>query len=278
MKMKKLINLFMKPGAASLAIKETLERDLQPEGFEISRVVRKDASFNAVIGGDGTFLKAVHESHFSEIPFWGINTGTLGFFQESDAASLGRNLQKLVHGQYFKDELLLLHAEIVTGSWTYQRWCVNEFAVKSKVHKTVHAKLSVDDIPLLHLAGDGLIFSTPSGSTAYNLSAGGAILYQTLDGYQITPLDQLQSKSYDALPASIVLPSSSESVVSFTPEEAKRIVLMFDGREELFTDLRFIRFTMPGKTIKRILFSQHWYWYNLKDKLIGSSDAKTSHS
>ncbi|WP_304263227.1 NAD(+)/NADH kinase [Kallipyga massiliensis] len=266
--MTKIINLFIKPSPPALAIRDHIVNYLVPQGFRISPVYLDHADYNLVIGGDGTFLHAVHKSHFSTIPFCGINTGTLGFFQESDLDSLDKNLKKLVDGVYHMDELLLVEAEVETSSWTYRRWCVNEFSVQSPKKKTVHFTLSVDQVPLLHLAGDGLIVSTPSGSTAYNLSAGGSILYQTLKGYQITPLNQLRSKTYEALPSSIVLPSSAETEVSFPQDEKDKALLVTDGVEEHFLGLKKITFRQTGKKIHRILFNSNWYWYNLKDKLI----------
>lgn len=268
--MTKTVNLFIKPSQPALAIRDRIVEFLQPHGFRISPVYLDDADYNVVIGGDGTFLHAVHKSNFSTIPFCGINTGTLGFFQESDLQTLDKNLKKLVEGNYHVDKLLLVEAEIETSSWTYHRWCVNEFSVQSSKRKTVHFTLTVDNIPLLHLAGDGLIVSTPSGSTAYNLSSGGSILYQTLKGYQVTPLNQLRSKTYEALPSSIVLPSSAETVVSFPPDEKDKAILVTDGMEEHFLGLKKISFRQTDKIIHRILFNSNWYWYNLKDKLIGS--------
>lgn len=268
--MSKIINLFIKPSPVALSIRDRLVQFLEPHGFRISSLFLENADYNVVIGGDGTFLHAVHKSDFSNIPFCGINTGTLGFFQESDLKSLDSNLKKLVQGDYYTDELLLVEAEIETSSWTYHRLCVNEFSIQSLENKTIHFNLSVDKISLLHLAGDGLIVSSPSGSTAYNLSAGGSILYQTLKGYQITPINQLRSKTYQALPSSIVLPSEAETQVVFPSEEEDKAILMTDGMEEKFLGLKRISFRQTGKKIHRILFNSNWYWYNLKDKLIGS--------
>ena len=266
--MKKIINLFTKPITASEQIIKKLPLYFPEDKYEFSYVYDPGAVLNLVIGGDGTFLKAVHTSNFSPIPFLGINTGTLGFYQESDYQNLDKNMQRLLSGEYSYDKLMLIKARAFTESWTYERFCVNEFAVKANDHKTLHFSLSVDGISLINMAGDGLLVSTPSGSTAYNLSAGGSILYQTLKGYQITPISPLRSKTYDALPASIVLPSSAKSSLTFGADDSSHVDLITDGSSDHFLALKRLEFEQTDKTIRRIVLSPNWYWYNLKDKLI----------
>lgn len=266
--MKKIINLFTKPISASEEIIKKLISYFPEKDYEFSYVYDPNAVLNLVIGGDGTFLTAVHTSNFSSIPFLGINTGTLGFYQESDYRNLDENMQHLIKGEYSYDKLMLIKAKAITEAWTYERLCVNEFAVRANDHKTLHFSLSVDGISLINMAGDGLLISTPAGSTAYNLSAGGSILYQTLRGYQITPISPLRSKSYEALPASIVLPSSAKCSLTFSHEDSYHVDLVTDGNSDHFLGLKRLEFEQTNKTITRIVLSPNWYWYNLKDKLI----------
>lgn len=262
------VNLFTKPVPQSIILQKQLQDFLKDKNCKINRIFQQDALYNVVIGGDGTFLRAAHESDFSKIPFVGINTGHLGFFQESDAESMGTNLKKLFSGDYYIDELNLIKATIVTSSWTYELWCVNEFALKSSNEGVGRFDVSIDGVPLINQSGDGLMISTPSGSTAYNLSAGGSILYQTLQGFQITPISPLHSKSYNCLPASLVVPSGSVCTVSFGSMDTEKLELAFDGRLRVFHGLKKVIFTQPGRAISRVAFNPNWYWYNLKEKFL----------
>lgn len=262
------VNLFTKPVPQSIVLQNQLQAFLKKNNCKINRIFQEDALYNVVIGGDGTFLRATHESGFSKIPFVGINTGHLGFFQASDADSLETNLQKLVRGDYYIDELNLIKATVETSSWTYELWCVNEFAIKSTNEAVGRFDVSIDGVPLINQSGDGLMISTPSGSTAYNLSAGGSILYQTLQGYQITPIAPLHSKSYNCLPASLVVPSGSVCTVFFGSMDTENVELAFDGIVKIFHGLRKITFTQPGRAISRVAFNPNWYWYNLKEKFL----------
>lgn len=266
--MKRLINLFVRQGELSSQIKEQIRPVFEQAGYELRRIYTDKAAFNVVIGGDGTFLRAIHDSGFSSIPFLGINTGHLGFFQEVSLDSLHESLEKLFADDYHIDSLHLLQAEIRTTSWFYRMYSVNEFAITTSDTKLLHTQLSLDGVPVMNQSGDGLLISTPSGSTAYNLSAGGSILYQTLDGYQITNLSPIRSTSYSSLPASLVVPSSSQCTVQFDPKDGNRIRVTSDGVMNSYKGVRELHFCVPNRTIQRIVFNPTWYWNNLKEKLL----------
>lgn len=262
------VNFFVKPGNPSAVLRDRVSCLFQDHGYEVSYIFRQDADFNVVIGGDGTFFRAVHTSHFSPIPFLGINTGSLGYFQEIDSQHIDSYMDRLFQGDYQVQSLGLLAARAETSSWTYDYQAINEFTITTSDQKILRTHLAFNEIPLIQQAGDGLIFSTPAGSTAYNLSAGGSILYQTLDGYQVQSLAPIRSKTFNSLPASIVVPSSTVSTVTFPAADAERAVLVIDGIRDTFVGLRKIQIWAPDQSIQRIVFNPHWYWYNLQDKLI----------
>lgn len=266
--MKKTINLFMNNQPQTIEMKNKIAAFLHDEGYTLSRIYSDKADFNIVIGGDGTFLRAVRESGFSTIPFVGINTGHLGFFQEIDSENWKIYLQLLIDGQYSLDRLQLLRAKIDTLSWTYTVDVVNEFFVSANDYHLLKVVLEFDGVPIIDQYGDGIIVSTPSGSTAYNLSAKGAILYQTLEGFQLTTVSPIQSKRYDSLPSSIVVPSRSVLKLLVEDVDRDRISFLADGVIHHFRGVKSIEFTAPKQHIQRVAFTRNWYWYNLKDKFL----------
>ncbi|MDY3052617.1 MAG: NAD(+)/NADH kinase [Ndongobacter sp.] len=266
--MGKIVNLFANHTSRSGAVKNRVIDVLHKNGFEVSRIYHSDAVYNIVLGGDGTFLRAVRNSSFSSIPFVGINTGHLGFFQEIDAERLDEYFELLARGSFHLDQLHLLRARVETDSWTYEVLAVNEFAITSSETRMLHFQVQFDQIPLIDLAGDGILLSTPAGSTGYNLSAGGSILYQTLDGFQFAVVASGKSRRYHTLPASIVVPSSSVCTVHPDREDCDAIKLVVDGLEQHYRGLRSIRIDQPEQTIRRVVFRPDWYWFNLKDKFL----------
>ncbi len=265
--MNRKINLFMKPGADSIPVHSRVESFFEEHGFKIYHLYQDDCAFNIVIGGDGSFLRAVHMSRFSAIPFVGINTGHLGFFQEISVSNLEEYLNLLIQGQFEISPLALLSAEIQTSSWTYHLKAVNEFVIQSNDFKMLHLNLSIDDVPFINSSGDGMIISTPAGSTAYNLSAGGSILHQTLSGYQVAAISPLRSRSYDSLPSSLVLPATSRTTLHTEPKDWDRIKIICDGQAHHFLEVKKITLYVPEETVQRVVFHRNWYWHNLREKL-----------
>ena len=110
--MTNIINIFKNKSRYTNTIFQKVRKILQKQGFKVSTYYNEDAFLNLVIGGDGTFLNAVHLSKFSSIPFIGINTGHLGFYQEIEVDMLEEFVDCLVKGQYQTEELTVLESRI----------------------------------------------------------------------------------------------------------------------------------------------------------------------
>ncbi|WP_019189829.1 NAD(+)/NADH kinase [Levyella massiliensis] len=262
-----IINLFVKPSPESREAHRRVEAYFEDHGFAISRLYNEKARYNIVIGGDGSFLRAVHSTHFSSIPFLGINTGHLGFFQEITLSDLEEYLELLRLHRYEIHHQDVLCCTVETTAWTYRLLAVNEFLISSNDDHILHLNVGVDGVDFINSSGDGLMLSTPAGSTAYNLSAGGSILHQMLRGYQITALHPVRSKSFDSLPSSLVLPAESKTVLTIDGRDAERIKLICDGVKHAFRGVKRLTFSVPEERIQRIIFRSNWYWKNLRDKL-----------
>ncbi|MDY6145974.1 MAG: NAD(+)/NADH kinase [Peptoniphilaceae bacterium] len=265
--MKKVVNLFVKPNARSIKNKDRTEQFFLNKGYAISRYYNEEAQCNIVMGGDGSFLRAVHMTDFSPIPFLGINTGRVGFFQEIDLTNMEYYLNQYIEGNFRLDRLSLISADVETTSWTYRLLAVNELLIRPSDQKLLVLDLSIDNHPFIRTSGDGLMASTPSGSTAHNLSAGGSILHQSLNGYQLTMMSPIRSKSYDALPASVVVPSTTQAALRFDEADMDRIEIQYDGVRRRIFGIKRILIHEPEQLIHRISFEPNWYWRNLREKL-----------
>lgn len=140
-------------------------------------------SFIIVVGGDGSILKTARFCSEHTIPFFGFNVGRVGFLAQANAEEIEFVLEKLLKHEYKIDKRMLLQAK------NKNLTALNEIVVKgSNIARTSDILLEIDDRKVCEYRADGLIISTPTGSTAYNLSAGGPIVYPNLDTIMITPI------------------------------------------------------------------------------------------
>lgn len=268
---KSLINLYQNDNEKSKTISALIQDKFIQQGFQISFDAEPNAELNLCIGGDGAFLRAVHKSKFSPIPFVGINTGHLGFYQEILIPNIDDFIHDFIHYNYEIESLDLIDATFYfeNSDKTVSHRALNEFVVKSTDSSIIHLEVYIDGNHLQSFAGDALLMSTPSGSTAYNFSAGGSILYHSLKGFQLTPLAPLNSKAYRSLLNSVVLPGNAVLKLKQGREErSKPILLLIDGVSIVYEGIDYIEFTISDTSINKLIFDQNWYWINVKDKFL----------
>ena len=264
----KLINIISNKNYESRETKNKLIYKLRKNGFETSERYDKDAILNICIGGDGAFLRAVHRNAFPIIPFVGINTGHLGFFQELQPSEIDEFISMYLAKAYIVEEICMVDAKVCTKEKCYYLTGINEIAVKGVKSKVIHIEMYIDNNHLQRVSGDGLIVSTPSGSTAYNFSAGGSIVYPSISSLQITPLAPINSSAYRSLPNSIIV--SGESTIKIRPElkYENSILVVNDGMEFKYDNIEEVQMTMSNKHVNRLTFSKDSYWNNLKSKFL----------
>lgn len=139
-----------------------------------------------VIGGDGTLLRFASAAAFRDIPLLGVNLGRIGFLSEIASDGFSEAIQKIRAGDYRTETRMMLSCGI-NGEECAN--CLNDFLVfKQSFSGTIHVDLFCDGQPVGSVFSDGIIASTPTGSTAYNLSAGGPVVTQNLDSIIVTPV------------------------------------------------------------------------------------------
>ena len=161
----------------SLCLPFDVDRSYElPKDLRFSRLERELNSADAVIcfGGDGTILHTAKAATKRGIPILGVNIGTMGFLAELESAELSQ-LPKLATGDYRLDPRMMLDVTVQRDrDIIFHDICLNDVVVtKGAVARIVYLSVECDGVQALTCGGDGVIISTPSGSTAYNLSAGG---------------------------------------------------------------------------------------------------------
>lgn len=142
------------------------------------------------LGGDGTFLKAARKVYNSGLPILGINLGNLGFLTEVDKNAIPHAIGHLLRGEYEVEERLMLDAEIwKKGVKAASEVALNDVVIsRGSISRILHVRVHINDVFADMFPGDGLIVASPTGSTAYSLSAGGPIVEPDADLMIVTPI------------------------------------------------------------------------------------------
>jgi NAD+ kinase len=264
----RLINIISNKNYESRKTARLLSTKLRDNSLIPTEVYSKDAELNICIGGDGAFLRAIHRNAFPEIPFVGINTGHLGFFQEISPKEIDTFIERYLLGDYQTENIFLVDAKVCTKKKCFYLTGVNEIVIKGVKSKIVHLDVFIDNNHLEKFSGDGLIVSTPAGSTGYNFSAGGSIVYPNLSSLQITPLAPISSSAYRSLPNSAIVPGKSIIIIKPEYRYENSILVVNDGMEFRYDSIISIDLTMSPKNIYKLNFSKDMYWNNLKSKFL----------
>jgi len=184
-----------------------------------------DLDFVIVLGGDGTFLSAARAVAKSGIPLVGVNLGALGFLTEVPIEELYPTLERIEAGSYELDVRSMVHCEVNRGGKVIARYeALNDIVVgKASIARLNHCDVFIDKAFVSRYQADSLIVSTPTGSTAYSLAAGGPILMATVEALVITTVSA-HSLTHRPL---VVRDSSEIEILVLTDDEA---YLSVDGQ------------------------------------------------
>lgn len=162
-----------------------------PKDLYFSRLDRELPNADMVIcfGGDGTILHMAKAATRKGIPILGVNIGTMGFMAELESTELDK-LKQLAYGNYSLDSRMMLDVTVQRDrDIIFHDICLNDVVVtKGAVARIVHLEVKCDGVRAMESGGDGIIISTPTGSTAYSLSAGGPIVEPEAKNILITPI------------------------------------------------------------------------------------------
>tara|TARA_Y100001970_G_C14132387_1_gene802425 strand:+ start:502 stop:1371 length:870 start_codon:yes stop_codon:yes gene_type:complete len=221
-----------------------------------------DYDFLITIGGDGTILSAIRSQYKKEKPILGIHAGKLGFLAESDIENCKEILRLIKDSKFKIESRSLFEIELSTDNEN-KYICANEIVIdRGKSARTMKVNVYENNIFVNRYEGDGLIISTANGSTAYSLSAGGPIIYPSLDLITITPIC-----SHSLSTRTIVLNGNSNIMIDF-PEKRLSRTLTIDGQVEFeIKDNTKINIMTSDKKVHFLLTKESNYFNKLRNKM-----------
>jgi NAD+ kinase len=237
--------------------------------------IPRDVDWIAVLGGDGTLLGAARQVGGYGVPILGVNLGGLGFMTEIPLAKLYPCVEKMLQGELEWESRLMLEARVVReGEEVCRSVVLNDVVInKSALARILNLHVYIDDQFLTVFRADGLIVSTPTGSTAYSLSAGGPILYPTLSNMVLAPICPFTLTNRP-----IILADTATVLIEIANEVQEEVTLTLDGQVgfDLLPGDRVI-VSKSEERIRLIKSPYQTYFEILRTKLMWGGAVKNEH-
>lgn len=237
--------------------------------FKDDKILQKKPSFFCSIGGDGTMLKTITMVGASEIPVIGINTGRLGFLSGISIEEIEDAIDKILTGVYEIDKRSLIRLESPNNPYKKSNFALNEITVHKNDNTTmmtIHAWVNGEFLNAYW--ADGLIISTPTGSTAYSLSCGGPLVMPDSANFIITPISP---HNLNVRPIII----SDKDVVTLKIEgRNKNFLVTLDSRQEIFNADEELTIMKENFSINLVRLQGSDFMSTLRQKLMWGMDKR----
>jgi len=243
------------------------EADLCPVRGDV-----KGAELIIVIGGDGSFLRTLERFDFPEAPFAGFNTGHLGFFQKLNPDDIDEFIDSYMHGRFGQQRYRTVYGSVEYAGGKLELRGLNEISIKAADSKTAHLDIYIGDSLVERFSGDGVVISTPAGSTAYNYALGGSIVDPRLELLQLTPIAPVNTTAYRSFTSGIVLPPGLPVRIFPDPDDTdkdeREILIAIDGNEKRLKDIKRIEAGLSEHSVTLLRFKNYEFWNTVKKKLL----------
>ncbi|RXK11852.1 NAD(+) kinase [Halarcobacter mediterraneus] len=225
--------------------------------FSLDQLCEK-VDFLVSVGGDGTLLSVVRNSFKYNIPILGVHLGTLGFLTDITYEELPKFLIDFINNNYRIDNRMLVECQVNNKTFV----AFNDIVISRKtVSSMIRLKAKINGTAFNSYYGDGVIISTPTGSTAYNLSVGGPIVYPLTEAFIITPV-----APHSLTQRPLVMPADIE--IEFKIKDEEGAVLLIDGQDTYEVENEsIIKVTISNKKAKLIHRTKRNFFEVLNDKL-----------
>ncbi|MFC5648337.1 NAD kinase [Paenibacillus solisilvae] len=219
------------------------------------------------IGGDGTLLQAFHTyaDRIADVAFIGVHTGHLGFFADWKADELDELVRMMAESEPRIVRYPLAQIELDTEEGLSTRLALNEFTIKG-VDNTLVAQVNINDQLFEMFRGDGIVVSTPTGSTAYNKSVGGAIIHPSIESLQLAEIASINNRVYRTLGSSVVLPQHHHCDIISRKDQ--RLQLTFDHLNITRSDIRSIRCSVADLKVSFARYRPFPFWNRVREAFI----------
>ncbi len=266
--MKRIITINSNNIAKSLEVRDLLARKFLDSGFDVNYDFHPDSELIISVGGDGSFLKTIHDFNYPNTPIIGINTGHLGFLPDISPENIDRFIESYIKNDYFIQSIPLLQASFSTNKSSLDVFAINEVVIKSDKSRTLHLGLNINGKRIQRFSGDGMIISTPTGSTAYNYSARGSIVDPKLNLIQLTPMCPINTSAYRSFTSSIIL--SCDSIIDITPEHRfeDSTLVVIDGVEYKYNEIYSIKIFLSDVKVNLLRMSNYDFWSRVSEKFL----------
>jgi NAD+ kinase len=241
--------------------------------FDSDKIIDSKIDFLFSIGGDGTLLRSVTVVRNTEIPILGINTGHLGFLTSVQIESLIKGLKLFFNGKYnlVKRSLLKVKTDIEIDALKNIGFALNEVSVNRKnTTSMLSIKTSLDDKPLTTYWADGLIISTPTGSTGYSLSSGGPILSPETLTWVLNPISP-----HNINMRPLIIPDSTIIKISVTGKGSD-FLLSLDSRIYTVENGNNIILEKADFQVKTVQLHGDFFFKTLREKLFWGQDQRNT--
>ncbi len=228
-----------------------------------------EADFVLSIGGDGTFLSSAARIGRKEIPILGINTGRLGFLADIPSEDIVIALDSLTYKNFTIEDRSLIQVQILDGTELEYPYVLNEVAVlKQDSSSMISINASINGDVVHTYRADGLIISTPTGSTAYSMSVGGPLLVPQAENFILSPV---ASHSLNVRP--LIIPDSW-TIDLEVQSRSNSFLLALDGRSIVLEQKSLLRLSKADYNVKIIKQLNHTFFDTLKNKLLWGVDKR----
>jgi NAD+ kinase len=220
-----------------------------------------NSDFLLTIGGDGTLISTVRRSYRYQLPVLGVHAGKLGFLADLDMAELEEFVDHMLTGEFRIDQRAILQATIVTPNGNTTIYAFNDIVLtRPSIAKMIRLETYVDGRSFNTYYGDGVVVSTPTGSTAYNLSAGGPVMFPLTQVFALTPICP-----HSLTQRPVVLPGHFEIEMK-TPDPSALVIV--DGQDMFeINDSDTVHIKLAGGAAHLIHRNEFNYFEVLKEKL-----------
>ena len=223
--------------------------------------IGKTADLAIVMGGDGTMLSVARSLIEADVPLVGINRGRFGFLTDLRAEHMLVEIDRMLAGEFIKEPRMLLETQVVRkGRVVYNSYALNDVVIKSGL-RLIELEVEIDRKFVYKQRSDGLILSTPTGTTAYALSAGGPILHPNLEAISLVPICP---HTLSNRPIAV----NSSSKIEVTLVQFDEAQLSFDGQYQVTLEVGDkIMVRRAEKTISLLHPAEYCYFDMLRNKL-----------
>jgi len=246
-----------------VCIEENTAKHAQLNGFSTIALdkIGEKSDLAIVMGGDGTMLSVARSLIDADVPLVGINRGRFGFLTDLRTEDMLAAIDRILAGEFTKEPRMLLATQVMRGGKVlHSNYALNDVVIKSGL-RLIELEVHIDNQFVYRQRADGLILSTPTGTTAYALSSGGPILHPNLEAITLVPIcpHTLSNRP-------IAVPSSSQIEVKLVQFDESQ--LSFDGQHQITLEMGdSIMIHRAAKTISLLHPTEYCYFDMLRNKL-----------